>query len=221
MPSGRRNIHYHGKSRLEKWGKFLITKLRSMLHYNAMTNITFRNSMTKLMPIVAVRLTWVLVVTLAVFLSIRPCFGQASSQPAHDTHLQAIDWMTAGTWTSEFKTPDGKPFTIQTKLRWADTGTAIYFESRFNHEPHYFGMYAYDPGAKQIKVVYVSNDGQFTTGFVEPGADELKLDFEVASDRGKTHHTSRIKRQGQDSYVFTVFDEGRKTIVGPLVYTRK
>ena len=107
-------------------------------------------------------------------------------------------------------------------LRWADTGTAIYFESRFNHAPHYFGMYAYDPGAKQIKIVYVLNDGQFTTGFVEPGVNELKLDFEVSSDREKTHYTSLIKRQGQDSYVFTVYDETRKKpIVGPLVYIRK
>jgi uncharacterized protein YndB with AHSA1/START domain len=174
------------------------------------------------MPIVGVRLIWPLVVTLAVFLSIPTCFAQASSQPAHDTHLQAIDWMTKGTWTSEFKTPDGKPFIIQTELRWADTGTAIYFELRFNHEPHYFGMYAYDPGAKQIKIVYVSNDGEFTTGFVEPGASELKLDFEVSSAREKTHYTARIKRQGRDSYVFTVYDEtGKKPIVGPLVYIRK
>jgi len=192
-----------------------------MPHYSAMTNITVRNSTTKLMPIVGVRLIWPLVVTLAVSLSIPTCFAQASSQPAHDTHLQAIDWMTKGTWTSEFKTPDGKPFIIQTELRWADTGTAIYFESRFNHEPHYFGMYAYDPGAKQIKIVYVSNDGEFTTGFVEPGASELKLDFEVSSAREKTHYTARIKRQGRDSYVFTVYDEGRKPIVGPLVYIRK
>jgi hypothetical protein len=192
-----------------------------MPHYNAMTNITFRESMTKLISIVGVRLIWLLVVTLAVFLSIPTCFAQASSQPAHDTHLQAIDWMTKGTWTSEFKTPDGKPFIIQTELRWAATGTTINFEARFNHEPHYFGMYAYDPGAKQIKIVYVSNDGEFTTGFVEPGASELKLDFEVSSAREKTHYAAQIKRQGQDSYIFTVYDEGRKPIVGPLVYIRK
>jgi len=192
-----------------------------MLHDNAMPNITFRESTTKLMPIVGVRLIWPLVVTLAVFLSSPTCFAQASSQPVHDTHLQAIDWMTKGTWNSEFKTPDGKPFIIQTELRWAATGTAIYFESRFNHEPHYFGMYAYDPGAKQIKIVYVSNDGEFTTGFVEPDASELKLDFEVSSAREKTHYTAQIKRQAQDSYVFIVYDEGRRPIVGPLVYIRK
>jgi hypothetical protein len=99
---------------------------------------------------------------------------------------------------------------------------AIYFESRFNHEPHYFGMYAFDPGAKHIKIVYVSNDGEFTTGFLVTGANELKLDFEVSSDREKTHYTSRIERQGQDSYVFTVYDETRKRpIVGPLIYMRK
>jgi hypothetical protein len=103
---------------------FYSTKLRSMVHDNATTNIAFRNSMTRLMPIVAVRRIWPLV-TLAVFLSIRTCFGQPSFQPAHDMHLQAIDWMTKGTWTSEFKTPDGKPFLIQTELCWADTGNLL------------------------------------------------------------------------------------------------
>jgi hypothetical protein len=116
-----------------------------------MTNTVFRKCMTKLMPTVAVRLIWPLVTTLLIFLSIPTCFAQASSPPAHDTHLQAIDWITRGIWTSEFKTPDGKPFIIQTELRWAATGTAIYFQSRFNHEPHYYGMYAYDPGTKQIR----------------------------------------------------------------------
>jgi hypothetical protein len=177
--------------------------------------------MTTLMPAVGVRLVWSLVATLAISLSSPTCFGQASSQPARDTHLQAIDWMTGGTWTSEFKTPDGKPFIIQTEMRWAATGTAIYFQSHFNREPHYYGMYAYDPGTKQIRLVYVSNDGQFTTGFAEPTATEIKLDFEVSTDRDKTHYTAQIKRQGHDSYVFTVYDAGGKSIVGPLAYIRK
>ncbi len=186
-----------------------------------MTNIATRKCMTKLMPKVGIRVIWPLVATLAIFLSIPTSFGQASSQPTHNTHLQAIDWMTGGTWTSEFKTPDGKPFIIQTELRWAATGMAIYFQSRFNHDPHYDGMYAYDPGTKQIRLIYVSNDGQFTSGFAEPTATEIKLDFEVSTDREKTHYTAQVKRQGQDSYVFTVYDAGGKPIVGPLVYIRK
>jgi hypothetical protein len=129
--------------------------------------------------------------------------------------------MTGCTWTSEFKTPDDKPFIIQTELQWAATGTAIYFETRFNHEPHYYGMYAYDSRARQIRLVYVSNDGQFTTGFAQPTAAEIKLDFEVSTEREKTHYTAQIKRQGQDSYVFTVYGEGGKPIVGPLTYIRK
>lgn len=160
------------------------------------------------------------------FLCLALCFSltastQSNPKPGHEPHLQAIDWMTRGTWTAEFKTPAGKDFLIQNEIRWAETGAAIYFLTRFNHEPHYYGVYLYDPAANQIKFFYSSSDGEFTVGQSEPGATEIKQNFQVSSARGVNTFNSLIKRVGDDAYDFTVYQSGGEKPLIAVHYVRK
>ena len=147
--------------------------------------------------------------------------GQSTSTPHHEPHLQALDWLTHGTWTAEITTPDGKPFIIQSEIRWAETGTAIYFLTRFNHEAHYYGVYLYDPAAKQIKFFYSANNGEFTTGHSDVDAEGLKQSFQIASEQKTTSFTSTIKRDGEDAYDFAVFQEGIQKPLVAVYYVRR
>ena len=149
------------------------------------------------------------------------CRAQSGTPPRHESHLQALEWMTHGTWTVEVKTPDGKPFIIENEIRWAETGTAIHFLTRFNHEPHYYGVYLYDPQIRQIKFFYSASNGEFTAGRVDAGASEFKQSFQVSTDHGSTNYTSLIKRDGEDAYDFTVYAEGSEKPMLALHYVRK
>jgi hypothetical protein len=159
-------------------------------------------------------------VCLAVLLSLLSGF-QANPAPHHDPNLQPIAWLTGGTWTAEFKTPDGKPFLIQNEIRWADTGTAISFLTRFNGQPHYYGIYVYDPAAKQIKFFYTSADGEFTSGHTTPSATILQQDFQISDAEGTKTFSSTIQRVGEDAYTFNVFQEGSDKSVLTVKYVRK
>jgi hypothetical protein len=159
-------------------------------------------------------------VCLAVSLSLT--FGfQANPTPNHDPHLQPIAWLTGGTWTAEFKTPEGKPFLIQNEIRWADTGAAISFLTRFNGQPHYYGIYVYDPAAKLIKFFYTSADGEFTSGHTTPSATALQQQFQISNTEGTKTFSSTIQRAGEDAYNFDVFQEGSDKPVLSLKYLRK
>jgi|SRR5579864_1222741 len=144
-----------------------------------------------------------------------------STAPGHEPHLQALDWLTRGTWTAEITTPDGKPFIVQSEIRWAETGTAIYFLTRFNHEAHYYGVYLYDPVAKQIKFFYSASNGELTIGHAEPEVTGLKQDFQISNDKGITNYTSSIKRVGEDAYDFAVYQEGNDKALVAVHYVRK
>jgi len=148
-------------------------------------------------------------------------FAQSLQNPSHEPHLQALDWLTRGAWTAEITTPDGKPFIIQNEIRWAETGTAIYFLTRFNHQAHYYGVYLYDPAAKQIKFFYTSSDGELTIGRAEPDANELKQDFQISNEHGVTNYTSLIKRAGEDAYDFAVYQQGSDKPAVAVHYLRK
>ena len=113
-------------------------------------------------------------------------FAQSTLQSTHEPHLQALDWLTHGTWTAEVTTADGKPFLVQNEIRWAETGTAIYFLTRFNHQAHYYGVYLYDPAAKQIKFFYSASDGEMTVGHSDPDAKEVRQEFKISNARGTT-----------------------------------
>ena len=157
-------------------------------------------------------------VCLAVSLSLA---FQPNPTPNHDPNLQPIAWLTGGTWTAEFKTPEGNPFLIQNEIRWADTGAAISFLTRFNGQPHYYGIYVYDPAAKQIKFFYTSADGEFTSGLATPSATALQQQFQISNAEGTKTFSSTIRRVGEDGYNFDVFQEGSNKPVLSLKYLRK
>lgn len=154
--------------------------------------------------------------------SLAVCAGaQSNVSPNHESHLASLDWLTHGTWTTDAKTHDGKPLLIQNNIRWAETGTAIYFLTRFNRRAHYFGVYLYDPEAKQIKFCYTADDGEYTTGSAEMTGNELKQDFRVSDEKGTTKYSSVIRREGADAYDFEVYSPGSAQPVLSLKYVRK
>ena len=147
--------------------------------------------------------------------------AQTNTKPNHEAHLQSLDWLTHGTWTAEAKGHDGKSLLIQSHIRWAETGTAIYFLTRFNGRPHYFGVYLYDPEAKQIKFFYTEDDGEYTAGSAEMSESELKQDFRVSDEKGTTSYSSVIRREGEDAYDFRVYQPGKSEPLIALKYSRK
>lgn len=148
-------------------------------------------------------------------------FAQSKPEPSHEPHLQALDWLTHGTWTAEVTNPDGKTLIIQEEVRWAETGTALYFLTRFNHQAHYYGVYLYDPAAKQIKFFYSENNGEMTVGHAEPDANGIKQEFEVSDAERTTPLHSLIKRDGEDAYDFAVYQEGNEKPIVTVHYVRK
>lgn len=175
-----------------------------------MTNIRcFRNSQ---------RLFAVLFFAFTTFPAAR---AQSQPQPTHEPHLQAIDWLTHGTWTAEVTSPDGKTLIIQEDVRWAETGTALYFLTRFNHQAHYYGIYLYDPAAKQIKFFYSENNGEMTVGHAEPDANGIRQEFEISDAQRTTPLHSLIRRDGEDAYDFTVYQQGSDKPIVTVHYARK
>ena len=150
-----------------------------------------------------------------------PAYAQPPENSKHEPHLEALDWLTRGTWTAEAKMPNGKALIVQEDVRWAETGTAIYFLTRFNQQAHYYGVYLYDPAAKQIKFFYSANDGEMTAGHADPNANEIRQEFQVADNQGTTSFHSLIRRDGEDAYDFTVYQQGNDKPLVALRYVRK
>lgn len=145
----------------------------------------------------------------------------ATVSVGHDPHLQPIDWLTRGVWTAEFTTADGKPFLIQEEIRWGENGTAIYFSTRFNHEPRYDGLYAYDPATRQIRFFYSSSKRELTVGHAEATPTGLRQAFQVSSEEGVTSYTSTLTRDGDDVYDCAVYEPGITKPVVAVQYARK
>jgi hypothetical protein len=147
-------------------------------------------------------------------------FTQAP-EPKHDPNLQILDWLTRGTWTASPKGPDGRVTLIESKIRWAKTGTAIHFETTFNGKPQYYGLYTYDPERKQIRFFYASVDGQFSEGRVAGNANGFEMSFTVSDTNGTARYQGTIAREGNDAYDFNVYGAMGKTPVVTVRYERK
>jgi hypothetical protein len=157
---------------------------------------------------------------LFLFVTSVPALAQTAG-PKHDAHLQSLDWLTRGTWTARAKAPDGKVTLVQSKIRWAATGTAVYFETAFDHKPQYYGMYAYDPIRKQIRFFYASATGQLTEGQAVPREKGFDQSFTIAGTKGEEHFRSTITRDGEDAYDFKVYRESGNQPVLTVHYERK
>lgn len=155
------------------------------------------------------------------FLFLPALIAQPKPQSAHEPHLEALDWLAHGTWTAEVTSPDGKTTLVQNEIRWAETGTALYFLTRFNHKAHYYGVYLYDPVAKQIKFFYSSSDGEMTVGHSDPDGNEVRQEFQISSGDRTTPFHSLMKRNDEDNYDFTVYQQGSVKPIFSVHYVRK
>ena len=145
----------------------------------------------------------------------------ASDDSRHDPNLQPIDWLAHGKWTATVTPPEGKPVFVENEIRWAETGTAIHFLTRFNGEAHYYGVYLYDPVEKQIKFFYSSSDGEMTQGKSVATEKGLKQEFAISNARGVQKLWSTIEKTNNDEYDFTVFAAGSDKPIFKVHYTRK
>ena len=149
-------------------------------------------------------------------------FAQTGDKPAaHEPHLAALDWMTHGTWHTEFSTKEGKPFVIDNEIRWADIGTSIVFTTRFNGRVHYYGIYVWDPQKQKLRFFYTSENGAFTEGEATASPEGLVQNFTISSEKGVEKLHSTVTRKGENQYDFAVFEEGSTKPEVALTYTRK
>jgi len=144
--------------------------------------------------------------------------------PKPTAPLTQLQWLI-GDWHATAKAPDGTITEIDNHIYWSDTHTAILFVTRFNGEPHYSGMYAYDPARKQIGFWYVDSDGQFTQGTAASEGQRLTQKFEIAKLDGSTSSLISIieRRSGDSAYHWQVF-RASETSGSPLIeleYTKK
>ncbi len=73
---------------------------------------------------------------------------------------------------------------IDNHIYWSETQAAIFFLTKFNGQPHYSGMYAYNPAQKRIGFWYVDGDWQFTQGTATSAGNRLLLKFELQKADG-------------------------------------
>jgi hypothetical protein len=128
-----------------------------------------------------------------------------------ESPLAPVAWLVGGTWVSDVKGPgDGTVTHVENHIAWSPNHQAIQFVTDFNGKPHYNGMYAYDPAKKAINFYYTSESGQLTIGTTTPDSDgkTLRQEFDIMSPNGKTDHVrSTLVRDGNDAYLFSVFEE--------------
>jgi hypothetical protein len=161
------------------------------------------------------------VVLLAVLLVVPTVFAQAPAD-ATANPLAPMQWIV-GDWHATAAPPNGKPTQIDNHIYWSETRTAIFFLTRFNGEPHYSGMYAFDTDRKQIAFWYVDKDGNFTQGVARPDGKRLVQEFTVAGADGKKQTLrSFIDRNADDSgYHWQVLRGEEPKPLIELDYTRK
>jgi len=158
--------------------------------------------------------------------------GNALAQPsappkATDSPLAPVAWLVGGTWVSDVKDPhDGSVTHVENHITWAPNHQAIQFVTDFNGKPHYNGFYAYDPAKKSINFYYTSESGQLTIGTSTPDADgkTLRQEFDVTQPSGVTNRIrSTVARDGNNAYVFTVFEpeNGEWKQLLQIIYKRK
>ena len=115
---------------------------------------------------------------------------------------------------------------VENHITWAPNHQAIQFVTDFNGKPHYNGFYAYDPAKKSINFYYTSESGQLTIGTSTPDADgkTLRQEFDVTQPSGVTNRIrSTVARDGNNAYVFTVFEpeNGEWKQLLQIIYKRK
>lgn len=147
--------------------------------------------------------------------------GTTTDAQSPSKALAPISWLV-GEWHATATPPNGKPVQIDNRVYWSETRTAIFFLTKFDGEPHYSGMYAYDPARKQIGFWYVDVDGNFTQGTAEYEGEQLVHKFTTSKVDGTSNTLSSIIEKKSD--IFYHWKVLRGTDPKPLVeldYSKK
>lgn len=163
---------------------------------------------------------WGWVVGILLFMSVG-VFGQEkpkeSAPPPHVIMSKAPDmgelgkmgWFV-GKWRTVAKPPDGgAPVTVDSDMRWSENRRAmvfqVWFTTKGKREAHYFGMYAWDPGEKTLKMWQVANDGNLSVGKAKTDGKTLTQENQMVRSDGSTQEQrTEIVRDGDDAYDWKV-----------------
>lgn len=169
-----------------------------------------------------VRFLWVVLMAVTVSAA-----GLAAQTPQPNP-LDQLAWMVGGKWVADGdKGPDGKPFHVESTIRWGDNGRVIQFTTRFKEEgvlvPVYSGIYAWHPAKKKMVFLYTDNRGDLTEGDAMMDGDRLEQEFRIVGSDGVARpFRSSIVRRGPDDYDWSVLREKDSawTVMFALKYKR-
>lgn len=135
--------------------------------------------------------------------------------------LSSIEFLV-GDWHATAAPPDRKPTEIDNHIYWSENHAAIYFVTRFNGQPHYSGMYAYDPATKEIAFWYVDTDGNSTQGTARAKGKRLIQEFTNSHPDGKQEklHSFVDRASDDNGYHWQVLREGTTEPLIQLDYKR-
>jgi hypothetical protein len=132
-----------------------------------------------------------------------------AQEKAADAPINQLAWIV-GHWRVAIPAQNGNPaVTVDAHMSWSDNRRAIifqvYFTSEGKREPHYYGMYAWDPGERVLKMVQVASDGNLSVGKATMEGNLFKQDTHMTRANGTTQeqHTE-IVRDGNDAYNWKV-----------------
>lgn len=123
--------------------------------------------------------------------------------------IDQLAWFV-GKWHAEIKPQNGNPgIMVDSDMRWAENRRAIlfqvYFTSKGKREPHYFGMYAWDPGDKVLKMWQVASDGNLSIGRAKMEGNLFSQDNHMVRADGTTQEQhAEIVRDGNDAFNWKV-----------------
>ena len=158
---------------------------------------------------------------ITVLLLAAAAFAQTAEKPSTNP-LAPIEW-TVGDWHATAKAPNGSSTEIDNHIYWSETHTAIFFLTKFNGQPHYSGMYAYDTERKQIAFWYVDTDGNFTQGVARSEGKRLLQEFTGTKTDGTQQTLKSYLDPAADgsSYHWQVLSGDNPKPLIELDYTKK
>jgi hypothetical protein len=150
-------------------------------------------------------------------------FGQEKSKPQTTTvppheimgkatdagELEKMAWFV-GKWRAIAQPPNGEPAVIvDSDMQWSENHRAITFQVWFTTEgkrdPHYFGMYAWDPGEKTLKMWQVAKGGNLSAGRAKMDGNTFTQETHLVRADGSTQEQrSEIVRDGNDAFNWKV-----------------
>jgi hypothetical protein len=142
---------------------------------------------------------------------------KAPVAPPHKIMAKAADpgpladmaWFV-GKWRAIATPPNGEPpVTVDSDMRWSENHRAITFQVWFTtkgkREAHYFGMYAWDPGEKTLKMWQTAVDGNLSIGKARTDGKTFEQDTHMVRADGSTQEQHAvIVRDGNDAFDWKV-----------------